>query len=303
MLNIHFNTNNTSTANALPLTKERIEIYVAQAGTSKPERYRSVINSVGWGRLDNERAENPCHGGASVTYYPETINIEHIHVEIEIDTPNLLAFMLGWEPIETSSDKRSKNIQLGHVMGSQPEYRALFLQQVGAPEPTGWYFPKVSIARSEPIRGEEHPHLYSVSFHVFYVDIPQEVVGTVSYAPETAPDLANRPPKEPPRSKMLRALIARDGLLCQGCGLRPQDLGFPEWKLKGLIEIDHKMPRTDGGGDELANRVLLCGKCNKTKSNKMTLSGLQTHNRKHGLMVGKVSTDRTKPRRQQAAAL
>ena len=206
--------------------------------------------------------------------------------------------MLGWKPIETSADRRIKGIQGGHAIGSQPEYRALFLQQVEAPEPTGWYFPKVSIARGESIGSEEYPHLYSVSFQVFYVGIPQEILGAISSAPETAPDLAGLPPKETLRSKMLDALIVRDGLLCQGCGLRPQDPGFPEWKLKGLIEIDHKMPRVDGGGYELDNLVLLCGECNNTKSDSMTLSGLRKHNRKHGLMVGKVRTNRPKPRGQ-----
>ena len=110
-----------------------------------------------------------------------------------------------------------------------------------------------------------------------------------------AAEHVRRQPKVMSHSEKLEALIVRDGLLCQGCGLRPQDPGLPAWKLKRLIEIDHKMPRADDGGHELDNRVLLCRECNRTKGDSMTLSGLQKHNRKHKLMLGEVGTSPTEP--------
>ena len=79
------------------------------------------------------------------------------------------------------------------------------------------------------------------------------------------------------REEMLAALIERDGLQCQGCGFVPPH--------KRHLEIDHKLPRSEGGSNDLDNRVLLCGPCNRAKSNTLTLTGLRKHNERDGLMV------------------
>ena len=44
-------------------------------------------------------------------------------------------------------------------------------------------------------------------------------------------------------------------------------------------------PRSDGGLNHITNRVLLCGPCNRLKSNQYTLSGLRRQNQKLGYMV------------------
>ena len=79
------------------------------------------------------------------------------------------------------------------------------------------------------------------------------------------------------REEMLAALIERDGLQCQGCGFVPPH--------KRHLEIDHKLPRSEGGSNDLDNRVLLCGPCNRAKSNTLTLTGLRKQNERDGLMV------------------
>lgn len=79
------------------------------------------------------------------------------------------------------------------------------------------------------------------------------------------------------RKEMLAALIERDGLQCQGCGFVPPH--------KRHLEIDHKLPRSEGGSNDLDNRVLLCGPCNRAKSNTLTLTGLRKQNERDGLMA------------------
>ena len=44
-------------------------------------------------------------------------------------------------------------------------------------------------------------------------------------------------------------------------------------------------PRSDGGINHISNRLLLCGPCNRAKSNTLTLSGLQRLNQKNGWMA------------------
>ena len=61
------------------------------------------------------------------------------------------------------------------------------------------------------------------------------------------------------RLELILSLIDRDGYRCQLCGeLLPQD----SWK---LIDIDHKVPRSKGGGHELENLQLTHKSCNVRK--------------------------------------
>ena len=86
---------------------------------------------------------------------------------------------------------------------------------------------------------------------------------------------------EPPgpqmsRAQMYDALLASQGAKCQGCNRVFDDPRY--------LELDHNIPRSDGGLNHISNRILLCGPCNKLKSNIYTLSGLQRENRKRGYL-------------------
>ena len=87
---------------------------------------------------------------------------------------------------------------------------------------------------------------------------------------------------EPPGPKMSRAdmvdsLIEDFGLMCQGCDREFDDSRY--------LQLDHNTPRSDGGLNHISNRVLLCGPCNRAKSNVYTLSGLRRLNKTNGWMV------------------
>lgn len=87
---------------------------------------------------------------------------------------------------------------------------------------------------------------------------------------------------EPSGPKMTRAamynhLLEQNGPICQGCDRRFDDPRY--------LELDHNTPRSDGGINHISNRILLCGSCNRLKSNTLTLSGLRRENAKRGYMV------------------
>ena len=79
------------------------------------------------------------------------------------------------------------------------------------------------------------------------------------------------------RAAMLEHLLAQHGAKCQGC-----DRVFDDQR---YLELDHNTPRSDGGLNHITNRVLLCGPCNRVKSNTYTLSGLRRENGKRGYMA------------------
>ena len=79
------------------------------------------------------------------------------------------------------------------------------------------------------------------------------------------------------RAEMYEHLLEQHGSRCQGC-----DRVFDDPR---YLELDHNTPRSDGGLNHITNRVLLCGPCNRTKSNTYTLSGLRSVNKKNGWMA------------------
>ena len=88
--------------------------------------------------------------------------------------------------------------------------------------------------------------------------------------------------KEPPnpwksRDAMYKHLLEQNGMKCQGCYRTFDDHRY--------LELDHNIPKSDGGIDHITNRILLCGPCNKLKSNVYTLSGLRKKNRELGYMA------------------
>ena len=97
-----------------------------------------------------------------------------------------------------------------------------------------------------------------------------------------APDLQVRLRVREPRPTMSRqemyeVLLSERGIRCQGCERVFDD--------KRYLQLDHNTPRSDGGINDISNRVLLCGPCNNLKSNVYTLSGLHRENAKRGYMA------------------
>ena len=87
---------------------------------------------------------------------------------------------------------------------------------------------------------------------------------------------------EPPgprmsREEMVNVLVEENGLVCQGCGWKVHD--------KRHLELDHNTPRSSGGINHISNRILLCGPCNRLKSDTLTLKGLQKKNKQLEYLV------------------
>ena len=79
------------------------------------------------------------------------------------------------------------------------------------------------------------------------------------------------------RKEMYDHLLAQQGSKCQGCDRYFDDSRY--------LELDHNTPRSSGGWNHISNRILLCGPCNKLKSNIYTLIGLRRENKKRGYMA------------------
>ena len=89
---------------------------------------------------------------------------------------------------------------------------------------------------------------------------------------------------EPPGPKLSRAemvdiLIEENGLLCAGCDREFDDPLY--------LQLDHKTPRSEGGLNHISNRMLLCGPCNRIKSDRLTLNGLRAENKRRRRMAAK----------------
>ena len=80
-----------------------------------------------------------------------------------------------------------------------------------------------------------------------------------------------------PRAEMVDFLIDQHGMVCQGCDRQFDDPLY--------LQLDHKTPRAEGGLNHISNRMLLCGPCNRIKSDKLTLNGLRAENKKRGRMA------------------
>ena len=75
-------------------------------------------------------------------------------------------------------------------------------------------------------------------------------------------------------AEMHQCLVDRFGLKCWGCNFVPPD--------KRYLHLDHIVPKSDGGTNDIDNRALLCQPCNSKKSNTMSLTSLRRENRKEG---------------------
>ena len=76
-------------------------------------------------------------------------------------------------------------------------------------------------------------------------------------------------------SRMMNVLAAAqgsgDGVICGGCG-RVLEREF--------MQLDHITPKSDRGTNDILNRILLCGPCNRRKRDNLTLRGLLRENKK-----------------------
>ena len=72
-----------------------------------------------------------------------------------------------------------------------------------------------------------------------------------------------------------QAKDAEGRVICGGCG-RVLEREF--------MQLDHILPRVDEGSNDISNRILLCGPCNRRKGANYTLSGLVRENKKAGWM-------------------
>ncbi len=61
------------------------------------------------------------------------------------------------------------------------------------------------------------------------------------------------------------------GITCAGCGRALE---------REFMQLDHILPKAEGGENHILNRILLCGPCNRRKRNYLTLAGLRRENKK-----------------------
>ena len=124
---------------------------------------------------------------------------------------------------------------------------------------------------------DERGDLFTKEIH-FTAETPTRTDDGLPAAPALKLQWSQAEPPGPrmSRTQMYEALLANQGAKCQGC-----DRVFDDPR---YLELDHNIPRSDGGLNHISNRILLCGPCNRLKSNIYTLSGLRRENQKRGYM-------------------
>ncbi len=125
----------------------------------------------------------------------------------------------------------------------------------------------------------------------YRTEAPERTDGGETAAPDLGPIFlpirGETPPWQRLRHGQMQAILNHvqaapgDGALvvCAGCG---RALESP------FMELDHIIPRADGGENYITNRVMLCRPCNGRKRHNLTLSGLRTENKKNGWMKDEV---------------
>ena len=120
--------------------------------------------------------------------------------------------------------------------------------------------------------------LLAESIH-FTSELPERNDDGEKAVPFLKPKIVVSEPKDGFSSNAARRkyLLEQYGLVCQGCDRKFDDDRY--------LELDHKLPKSDGGWNHILNLELLCGPCNKQKSNIYTLSGLRKVNEKKKRMA------------------
>ena len=110
-------------------------------------------------------------------------------------------------------------------------------------------------------------------------DIPQRTDGGDAAAPHL-PTPTKGKHRKPLMgvSQMKHLLVEKFRLRCWGCDFVAPDPRY--------LELDHIRPRNSGGSDDIDNRALLCGPCNKIKRDHATLVSLRKANRQTGHLSG-----------------
>jgi 5-methylcytosine-specific restriction endonuclease McrA len=92
---------------------------------------------------------------------------------------------------------------------------------------------------------------------------PYFVIERVRRGPETGYRIVGRKPRTESDdlgiSERVRAEVLRFGR-CEQCGRTPRDHGV-------LLQVDHKMPQSWGGTNDITNLQALCEECNRGKKN------------------------------------
>lgn len=127
--------------------------------------------------------------------------------------------------------------------------------------------------------GEEPNTLFDLGKFSFHEGPPSRTDDGETAVPFLKVKQKVEEPKGPKmsRAQMLEYLLSHSGPVCQGCDRSFDDVRY--------LELDHNTPRSDGGINHISNRILLCGPCNKVKSNQLTLSGLRRRNKEKGWMA------------------
>ena len=125
----------------------------------------------------------------------------------------------------------------------------------------------------------QQTYLFAQDFH-FTSGLPHRTDNEETASPYLRVKVRIKEPAGPKmsRAEMYEHLLDQSGPKCQGC-----DRAFDDPR---YLELDHNTPRSDGGLNHITNRILLCGPCNRLKSNTFTLSGLRRENKKQGYMKG-----------------
>ena len=121
--------------------------------------------------------------------------------------------------------------------------------------------------------------LFATGNITYTKDVPVRTDEGNTDAPHLQVKLAVKEPegRKMSRAEMYEVLLSKQGIKCQGCDRKFDDARY--------LELDHNVPRSDGGINHISNRILLCGPCNRLKSHIYTLSGLRKLNKKNGFMV------------------
>ena len=124
-----------------------------------------------------------------------------------------------------------------------------------------------------------HGHLF-VEDVIFTPDLPIRTDDGAPAAPTLRTKVRVFEPRGPKmtRAQMYVHLLSQHGVKCQGCDRMFDDPRY--------LELDHNTPRSDGGINHISNRILLCGPCNRLKSNTLTLTGLRRKNKRDSHMAG-----------------
>jgi len=131
------------------------------------------------------------------------------------------------------------------------------------------------------IMGDRGPRLFSYGDVTYTTDAPERTDGGEIAAPKLKRRRSLYVEPEPPdgytNAQRKAKLIEVCGLVCAGCD---RSFDWPDY-----LQLDHNIPRSEGGSNNLTNRLLLCGPCNRKKSNTLTLTGLRRRNQRDGFMA------------------